>query len=64
MIYSSETYVLKEPYGVTFQKTAFFVVTAVKTSNLTYRRNVPVKVKIEIIIFVTVAFWQPKAQVL
>jgi hypothetical protein len=27
--------VLQEPHGVTSQKTAFFVVTAVKTSNLT-----------------------------
>jgi hypothetical protein len=26
---------IKEPHGVTFQKTAFFIVTAVKTSNLT-----------------------------
>jgi hypothetical protein len=32
---SSETSVITEPYGVTFQKTAFFLVTAVKTSNLT-----------------------------
>jgi hypothetical protein len=28
---------LQEPYGVTFQKTQFFIVTAVKTSNLTIR---------------------------
>jgi hypothetical protein len=27
---------LQEPHGVTSQKTAFFIVTAVKTSNLTY----------------------------
>jgi hypothetical protein len=26
---------LQEPHGVTFQKTPFFIVTAVKTSNLT-----------------------------
>jgi hypothetical protein len=32
---SFETSVLKEPRGVTSQKTAFFIVTAVKTSNLT-----------------------------
>jgi hypothetical protein len=32
---SSETSVLKEPHGVTSQKTALFIVTAVKTSNLT-----------------------------
>jgi hypothetical protein len=35
-ILSSETWVLKEPRCVTFQKTTFFIVTAVKTSNLTY----------------------------
>jgi hypothetical protein len=32
---SSETSVLKEPHGVTTQKTPFFIVIAVKTSNLT-----------------------------
>jgi hypothetical protein len=32
---SSETSVLQEPHGVTPQKTPFFTVTAVKTSNLT-----------------------------
>jgi hypothetical protein len=32
---SSETSVLKGPHGVTSQKTPFFIVTAVKTSNLT-----------------------------
>jgi hypothetical protein len=26
---------LKEPHGITFQKIPFFIVTAVKTSNLT-----------------------------
>jgi hypothetical protein len=31
---SSETSVIKEPHGVTCQKTAFFIATAVKTSNL------------------------------
>jgi hypothetical protein len=30
---------LQEPQGVTSQKTPFFIVTAVKTSNLTYRKN-------------------------
>jgi hypothetical protein len=30
----SETSVLTEPHGVTSQKTAFFTVTAVKSSNL------------------------------
>jgi hypothetical protein len=30
----SETSVLQEPHGVTSQKTQFFIVTAVKTSNL------------------------------
>jgi hypothetical protein len=34
-ISSSETSVLIERHGGTFQKTAFFIVTAVKTSNLT-----------------------------
>jgi hypothetical protein len=28
---------LQEPHGVTTQKTPFFIVTAVKTSNLTYK---------------------------
>jgi hypothetical protein len=32
---SSERRFLQEPHGVTSQKTAFFIVTAVKTSNLT-----------------------------
>jgi hypothetical protein len=32
---SSETRFLQEPHGVTSQKTPFFIVTAVKTSNLT-----------------------------
>jgi hypothetical protein len=35
----SETSVLTEPHDVTSQKTAFFIVTAVKTSNLTQVRN-------------------------
>jgi hypothetical protein len=30
------TFVLKEPHGVTSQKTPFFILTAVKTSNLTW----------------------------
>jgi hypothetical protein len=33
--YFSETSVLQEPQGITSQKTAFFIVAAVKTSNLT-----------------------------
>jgi hypothetical protein len=33
---SSERRFLQEPHGVTTQKTPFFIVTAVKTSNLTY----------------------------
>jgi hypothetical protein len=33
---SFETSVLQEPRGVTSQKTPFFIVTAVKTSNLTW----------------------------
>jgi hypothetical protein len=32
---SSETGFLKEPHGITSQKTPFFIVTAVKNSNLT-----------------------------
>jgi hypothetical protein len=32
---SSETSVLQDPYGITSQKTPFFIVTAMKTSNLT-----------------------------
>jgi hypothetical protein len=36
---SSETSVLKEPHGVTSQKTPFFIATVVKTSNLTYRKT-------------------------
>jgi hypothetical protein len=32
---SSETSVLTEPHGVTSQTTAFFIVTAVKTSDIT-----------------------------
>jgi hypothetical protein len=35
---SSETSVLQEPHGVTSQKTPFFIVTAVKISDL-YRNN-------------------------
>jgi hypothetical protein len=34
-ISSSETSVLSKPHAVTFQKTAFIIVTAVKTLNLT-----------------------------
>jgi hypothetical protein len=38
-ISSSETRLLQEPHGVTSQKTPFFIVTAVKTSNLTNGRQ-------------------------
>jgi hypothetical protein len=34
---SSESLFSQEPHGVTSQKTAFFIVTAVKTSHLAYR---------------------------
>jgi hypothetical protein len=37
---SSETLVLKEPHDVTSQKTPFFIITAVKTSNLTQVKTV------------------------
>jgi hypothetical protein len=37
--YYSETSVLKEPKGVTPQKTEFYVVTAVKTPNVTSAEN-------------------------
>jgi hypothetical protein len=37
-IHFSETLVPQEPYGVTTQKMAFLIVTAVKTSNLTKYR--------------------------
>jgi hypothetical protein len=30
---------IQEPHGVTSQRTPFFIVTAVKTSNLTYRKK-------------------------
>jgi hypothetical protein len=36
---SSETSVLQQPHGVTSQKTAFFIVTTVKTSNLTSKKT-------------------------
>jgi hypothetical protein len=36
---SSETSVLLEPHFVRSQKTPFFIVTAMKISNLTYRKN-------------------------
>jgi hypothetical protein len=34
-VLSSETSVLTNPHGLTSQKTAFFIVTAAKTSDLT-----------------------------
>jgi hypothetical protein len=37
---SSETSVLQEPHGVTSQKSPFFIVTSVKTSNLTFVTSV------------------------
>jgi hypothetical protein len=36
-IFSSETSVLKGPHGITSQKTAFFIVTAMKTLNSRYK---------------------------
>jgi hypothetical protein len=39
---------LQEPYGVTSQKTAFFTVTAVKTSDVTYAFSVPVIISKEL----------------
>jgi hypothetical protein len=36
--YSFETSI-QEPHGITYQKTPFFIVTAVKTSNLAYSIN-------------------------
>jgi hypothetical protein len=38
-ISSSETLLLTETHGVTSQKTPFFIVTAVKTSNLTTNKK-------------------------
>jgi hypothetical protein len=35
----SDYRLLQEPHGVTTQKTAFFIVTAVKTSNDTYSED-------------------------
>jgi hypothetical protein len=37
---ASETRFLQEPHGVTTQKTPFFIVSAVKTSNLTFEKIV------------------------
>jgi hypothetical protein len=34
------TKILQEPHGITSQKTPFFIVTAVKTSNLTGRKGI------------------------
>jgi hypothetical protein len=42
---SSETSVLQEPHGLTSQKTAFFIVTAVETTNLTGAYVVPIRRK-------------------
>jgi hypothetical protein len=36
----------QEPYRVTYQKTAFFIVTAVKPPNLTYYENTPLSYKL------------------
>jgi hypothetical protein len=33
------SYFFKEPHGITSKKTPFFIVTAVKTSNLTFQRR-------------------------
>jgi hypothetical protein len=42
-IRSSETRFLEEPHSVTLKKTAFFIVTAVRTSNLTRYETLTVK---------------------
>jgi hypothetical protein len=44
---SSEMSVLKEPHGVTSQKTPFFIVTAVKTSDLSFRLSLCVCKRLE-----------------
>jgi hypothetical protein len=36
--FAPESRLLQEPHGVTSQKTAFFIITVVKTSNLTFLR--------------------------
>jgi hypothetical protein len=41
---------LQEPHAITSQKTAFFVVTAVKTSNLSLRFEVLTVVKIYVVL--------------
>jgi hypothetical protein len=43
-ICSSETWFLQEPHGATSQKTAFFIVTAVKTTNLTMNSGIRILV--------------------
>jgi hypothetical protein len=40
MLVPPERRFLQEPHGVTSQKTPFFIVNAVKTSNLTLQRDV------------------------
>jgi hypothetical protein len=40
VLMSSETSVVKTAHGITSQKKPFFIVTVVKTSNLTYLHNV------------------------
>jgi hypothetical protein len=40
---------LQEPHGVTTQKTPFFIVTAVKTSNLTRRSRFPKAFKLPVL---------------
>jgi hypothetical protein len=57
----SETRFLQQPHGVTSQKTPFFIVTALKISNLTYfllfRMQVNIVLKIAV-------FWDIKSQFL
>jgi hypothetical protein len=38
LVRTTEPWFLQEPHGVTSQKTPFFIVTVVQTSNLTGRR--------------------------
>jgi hypothetical protein len=42
--YSSETSDLQDPHGATSQRTALFIVTAVKTSNLTKKESLQKKI--------------------
>jgi hypothetical protein len=53
---SCETQFLQEPHGVTFQKTPFFIATAVKTSNFTRRSFIAV-FKTEWHLWMTIPSW-------